>query len=158
MTTETEYTVRPDPNYAGGVYIIGNKYGFSCLGFDVVLERIGRIHDELIARGIHFGVDLPTLVRGSLATYDTMQNLLDALKQACEADGERAVYDLSPQLTGLEGWRVEAVTKYDETRRFIVGKSTGWAPCHLEIKRRDSSGGDPADREYKSVRPIEKVR
>jgi hypothetical protein len=63
---------------------------------------------------------------------------------------------LSPQLTGLEGWRVEVVTTYGETRRFYVGMSTGWQPVHLEIARRDSSGGGAADREYASVRKLYK--
>ena len=58
---------------------------------------------------------------------------------------------LSPQLVGLEGWRVEVVTDYNEKRRFIVGKSTGWRPCHLEISRRDSYGGPAAENHYKSV-------
>ena len=70
----------------------------------------------------------------------------------------RDLSDLSPQLKGLEGWRVEVVDKFDERRRFIVGRSTGWRPCHLEVKTRRSFGGGAADREYKSVRRIEKVR
>jgi hypothetical protein len=156
MTT-TERKVTPRPDYNNGSYVIEQADGgYSCWGFDVVLDRIDRIHTELSGRGVNF--ELPTLVRGSMEAYDTMQNLLHLLEQACEADGERAVFDLSPQLTGLEGWRVEVVTTYGDTRRFIVGKSTGWAPCHLEIARRDSSGGMGASREYKSVRPIEKVR
>lgn len=65
---------------------------------------------------------------------------------------------LSPQLKGLEGTRVEVVTDYDETRRFIVGRSTGWIPCHIEISRRSAFGGCPADRRYKSVRTLYKVR
>lgn len=76
--------------------------------------------------------------------------------------GERAAMrsdaGLSPQLVGWEGWRVEVVTTYGETRRFIVGRSTGWIPCHLEIARRDSSGGGGAEREYASVRPLYRVR
>jgi len=59
--------------------------------------------------------------------------------------------DLSSQLVGLEGWCVEVVTDYDEKRRFIVGKSTGWRPCHLEISRRNSYGGLAAENHYKSV-------
>jgi hypothetical protein len=31
-----------------------------------------------------------------------------------------------------------------ERSRFIVGKSTGWAPIHLEIKTRRSTGGAAA--------------
>ncbi len=61
---------------------------------------------------------------------------------------------LNPQLLGLEGWRVEVNTSYGETRRFIVGRSTGWKPCHLEIHRRDSSGGMAAARSYEKVTPL----
>lgn len=65
--------------------------------------------------------------------------------------------DLTPQLRGLEGWRVEVEDMYGDVRRFIVGRSTGWRPCHLEIKTRRSSGGSPADKEYRRVTPIYKV-
>ncbi len=58
---------------------------------------------------------------------------------------------MSPQLIGLEGWRVEVEDIYGEVRRFIVGKSTGWRPIHLEIKNRRSSGGNAADQHYKRV-------
>lgn len=74
-----------------------------------------------------------------------------------ERDEYKSDDSLTPQLVGLEGWRVEVVTTYDETRRFIVGKSTGWVPCHLEIARRDSHGGPAASKEYKSVRTLYKV-
>ncbi len=65
---------------------------------------------------------------------------------------------LTAQLVGLEGYRVEVVDVIGHRRRFIVGRSTGWRPCHLEIKRRDSSGGMSADPKYASVRAIERVR
>ncbi len=64
---------------------------------------------------------------------------------------------LTAQLIGKEGWRVEVVTKYGETLRFIVGKSTGWKPCHLELARRDSRGGTAAELSYASVRLLYKV-
>lgn len=63
----------------------------------------------------------------------------------------RSTAGLSPQLIGLEGWRVEVVTTYGETRRFYVGRSTGWIPCHIEIKTRRSYGGMSADKQYESV-------
>jgi hypothetical protein len=63
----------------------------------------------------------------------------------------RDLSGLSWQLIGLEDYRVEVETAYGETRRFIVGKSTGWKPCHLEIARRNSSGGPAAEKEYKRV-------
>lgn len=61
---------------------------------------------------------------------------------------------LSPQLIGYERQRVEVVDRYGETRRFWVGKSTGWQPIHLEIKTTRSMGGDPADKQYQSVKVV----
>lgn len=66
--------------------------------------------------------------------------------------------DLSPQLANLRGWRVEVVRMNGTKARFIVGRSTGWRPCHLEIYNSRSRGGGPADKEYRSVRPLQKVR
>lgn len=70
----------------------------------------------------------------------------------------RDLSDLSPQLVGLEGWRVEVVSNYGEKRRFIVGRSTGWQPIHIELKNKNSSGGAGADTTYKSVVKLHKVR
>ncbi|WP_157698714.1 hypothetical protein [Geobacter sp. DSM 9736] len=55
--------------------------------------------------------------------------------------GYRSKAELTPQLIGLEGKRVEVVDCYGGKRRFWVGRSTGWIPCHLEIDTRRSSGG-----------------
>lgn len=65
---------------------------------------------------------------------------------------------LSPQLKNLRGYRVEVVDNYGNTRRFIVGQSTGWRPCTLEIKTRRSFGGFAADKQYKSVRVLYRAR
>ncbi len=66
----------------------------------------------------------------------------------------RDLSGLTPQLVGMEGWRVEVETHYGDKRRFIVGRSTGWRPCHIEISRRSAFGGPSADQEYKSVRKL----
>lgn len=66
----------------------------------------------------------------------------------------RSVAGLTKQLVGLEGWRVEVVTDYGETRRFIVSRSTGWQPCHIEINNRRSTGGPAAHSSYKSIRKL----
>ena len=71
-----------------------------------------------------------------------------------EKDELRSDAGLSPQLVGLEGWRVEVETNYESKRRFIVGRSTGWVPCHIELARRDSHDGISADKTYKSVRKL----
>lgn len=65
---------------------------------------------------------------------------------------------LTAQLTGLEGWRVRVVDMAGEVRRFIVGRSSGWRPCHLEIARPGAVCGDPARSHYQAVEPLERVR
>ena len=77
---------------------------------------------------------------------------------AAEKNAARDLSGLSPQLCGLEGWRVEVTTDYGDTRRFIVGRSSGWRPCHIEVSRRNSLGGPAADKAYESVRPLYRVR
>jgi hypothetical protein len=77
----------------------------------------------------------------------------DALTEP-ERIARRSDTGLTKQLRGLEGWRVEVEDLYGETRRFYVGRSTGWVPCHIELKLRTSSGGFAAASKYKSVRRL----
>lgn len=131
--------------------------GFSCLGYDVCLDRIDRITTELAGR-----LSLPEdyidgtvkVERGTLGAYDVYRALEAHLIKVCEEQDERAVYDLTPQLTGLEGRRVEVVDMHGEKRRFKVGRSTGAIPIHLELYNERSTGGMGAAREYKSVRVV----
>ncbi|MFH0921817.1 MAG: hypothetical protein V1913_15825 [Fibrobacterota bacterium] len=71
-----------------------------------------------------------------------------------EKERVRDYSGLTPQLKGLEGYRVEAITTYYQKRRFIVGRSTGWIPCHLEISRRSALGGPSAEKEYKTIKRL----
>lgn len=48
---------------------------------------------------------------------------------------------LYPVLIPFEGQRVEVRSTDGSKRRFIVGKSVGWMPVHLEMARKDSKGG-----------------
>jgi hypothetical protein len=153
--------VRPDPTYGtGGCYIIEHEGGYSCLGFDVALDRLERYALDLRQDTEPVDRMMATFrpLRGTMAVYERMRALEVALVEREQTTGERSCAELSPQLIGLEGYRVEVVTTYGERRRFIVGKSTGPIPCHLEIARRDSSGGIAAAREYKSVKALERVR
>ena len=62
---------------------------------------------------------------------------------------------MTAKLIGLEGRRVEVVDMDGYKRRFIVGMSTGFIPCHLEIARRNCHGGGAAHgTPYQSVRII----
>ena len=87
-------------------------------------------------------------------TLTTMTQAIWNSLTTAERDRLRSNAGLTPQLIGLEGKRVEVIDSYGETRRFWVGRSAGWIPCHTEIKRRTSTGGFPASRTYKSIRVV----
>lgn len=129
------------------LFVIPCGDGYSCLGFDVCHEWTALIAAEL---------NRPDLApieseRGMLPAYARYQRASEAAQQS----GKRLTCMLTPQLIGLEGKRVEVVDSYGETRRFQVGKSTGWLPIHLEIARRTShGGGGVSGAPFKSVRVI----
>uniref|UniRef100_A0A6H2A5D1 Uncharacterized protein n=1 Tax=viral metagenome TaxID=1070528 RepID=A0A6H2A5D1_9ZZZZ len=52
--------------------------------------------------------------------------------------------DLDPRFTPFyeRGERIEVEYEDGTKSRFYVGKSTGWKPVYLEIKKSNSSGGD----------------
>ena len=85
--------------------------------------------------------DFPPEARGTIRGYKAYQTLLQRADSYCQRNKLRCPVELTPELSGLEGKRVEVVDRYGERRRFIVGKSTGWLPIHLEIARRNSTGG-----------------
>lgn len=116
------------------LYVLPSGAGYSCLGFDVA-ERKRR---AVLAWMGKPSEPMRTGTKKHWSAYhDTM---MEGFAYA-EATGKRCDAELTPALVGLERRRVEVVTPTGERSRFIVGKSTGWMPCHLEIKRRDSIGG-----------------
>ena len=122
--------------------------GFSCLGFDVCEQRLSGLANEL-------RVDPMAHRRGTRSAYRAYQHLLELARQKNQTTGWRSQSELTRELLGLEGKRVEIVDRYGETRRFYVGRSTGFVPVHLEISRRDSTGGPAvAGAPFKSLRII----
>lgn len=92
---------------------------------------------------------------------DPLDGMTQARWDALSAEVKDKLRDnrgLSKQLIGLEGCRVKATDMRGVTRRFNVGKSTGWRPCHLEIHNARSRGGSPAEGQYRQVVIIRKVR
>lgn len=76
-----------------------------------------------------------------------------------QRDAIRDLSDLTPQLIGLEGWRVEVETEGGSVYRFQVGRSTGWRPCHIALHNaRSHGGGSVSGTPFKRVTPIRKVR
>lgn len=125
------------------LFVIPEGNGYTCLGFDVCQNRINRLAPELAALGYRVG-RMPR--KGTLAQYHHLRDLQELARKQHEATGWRSQAELTPQLIGLEGKRVEVVSKWPksgavERERFWVGKSTGWIPCHLSIARRNCHGG-----------------
>jgi hypothetical protein len=157
----TEAKVTADPTLGtSGCYVIERERSYSTLGFDQTLDRIERYALNLYMdpKPVDALMRAMRPKRGEVEVYEKMRELERALIDRYQETGERAVAELTPQLNGMEGWRVEVVRMNGESARFIVGKSTGPIPCHLEVKRVDSMGGDPADKEYKSVRAVSEGR
>lgn len=111
-----------------------NGGGYSCLGFDVCEERILALATEL-------KVEPQPHRKGTRAAHAAYSQLVELARTRNEATGWRSQSELTSEFMGLEGKRVEIVDRWEQKRRFYVGKSTGFIPVHLEIARRDSTGG-----------------
>lgn len=135
------------------LFVLSSSHGYSCLGFDVVKTRSEKLVAWLSANGV--GYD-KSLSYGDEDAFEQYEELLRLAGDLCRSSGVVCDIELEPQLMGLEGSRVEVVDVYGDKRRFIVGKSLGWMPCHLEIKRRDSHGGCSVfGSPFKSVKVVE---
>ena len=150
MSTATEtVTVNAEQE----LYVIlchhGRQRGYTCLGFDVCIRWGNGIAAWLAENGVP-SVAIDESERGTLEAYARYQALLQAGRELNQHTGKRCPVELTPQLIGLE-----VVDRYGERRRFNVGKSTGWMPCHLEIARCNSSGGPAVmGAPFKSVRVV----
>lgn len=121
-------------NHEQKLYVLTSGNGYSCLGFEVAERKRVAVRKWL-------GLDASPEEAGTPAHWRSYENAMSLGAAHYTITKDRCPADLEPALIGLEGKRVE-VTAPDGTRnRFYVGKSTGWMPCHLEIKRRDSTGG-----------------
>jgi hypothetical protein len=117
------------------LYVIPESHGgYSCLGFIVCRKRDAALRAEL-------GMEAPKGGVGTIKAYNSYQEAVEVASKKNAETGWRSQSELTPQLVGLEGKRVEVVNAWGERSRFIVGKSCGFIPIHLEIKQRNSSGG-----------------
>ncbi len=150
----TSRRIKINPDYFGpgdGVYVIPAGEGFTTLGF----ERVMQLGNALAAEFDRWDMTPLPAERGTITAYEKYAALVELARQRNVATGFRSKVELTPQLVGLEGKRVEVVDRYGEKRRFQVGRSTGWIPCHLEIERRNASGGPAVTgAPFRSVRVI----
>jgi hypothetical protein len=116
------------------LYVIKCGKGYSTMGWDYCAQKARALALEL-------GAPDTTALPGSLAMYQYWKTACARGQERNAATGWRSAADLTPSLIGLEGKRVEVVDEWGATKRFLVGKSTGWMPCHLAIARRGCSGG-----------------
>jgi len=92
-----------------------------------------------------------------MKTQPMTQAVWDSMSPA-ERDIARDLSSLTEQLTGLEGERVEVKPMTGPKRRFYVGRSNDWRPCHVELKLSTSTSGTAAAKQYKSVVVISSKR
>lgn len=132
------------------LYVIACGTGFTCNGFEFLNRRAVALRDWYFAQDPQGIPQIPARI-GTKKHYKACQLVIEQVARYCQHNKIKCPVELSPQLKGLEGRRVEVVTLSGEKRRFIVGRSTGWLVTHLEVFRANSSGGQVAEREYKSV-------
>jgi len=126
------------------------------LGFDYAESQIAAAITYLRGNGIsaqRIRDDLPSKVEaGTVEHYAQYESALQWVHNIFKHTRRPCLANLTPQLVGAEGCRVEVIDSLgDRPRRFNVGKSTGWMPVHLEVHNRRSVGGVPASRAYYSV-------
>lgn len=123
------------------LYVFKSGNGFSCRGFESLDNEARAVYAWLESRGVMMrGLEIPAR-KGTKKHYARCEQIMSRGANEFRMHGAKCLAALTPQLNGLEGQRVEVVDNDGNTRRFIVGKSIGWMPCHLEIARRNSSGG-----------------
>jgi hypothetical protein len=109
--------------------------GFTCLAFDVCRSRARAIAKELDRADL-----LPTAYSLSML-YEQYERAVKAAMDEHRRTGRRLTCELTPQLVGLEGKRVRVKDKAGERRTFVVGRSSGFIPVHIELPRRRSMFG-----------------
>ena len=125
------------------------------MGFQIAFDKATAVAKWLIGKCVKIEIPNAETI-GKIRGYREYEAVILAAKRYFEKTKERCPVDLSSQLIGLEGKRVEVVDRYGDKRRFWVGKSTGWIPCHLELARIDSSGGWPVSgTPFQSIKVIQ---
>lgn len=109
--------------------------GYTCLGFD-------RAYDHALKVAAWCNVPGPAVINvGTPDGYRDYARIMHEGAFYALDTGKRCDADLIPAFIGREGERVEVQTPDGEVRRYYIGKSVGWMPCHLEIARKGSHGG-----------------
>jgi hypothetical protein len=136
-----------DPEHQLFVYQFADGSGYSTIGLAYAQRRV-----KHVANWVQCPVPPVTPDEEGFKTYQTVMHFGEIQSRVT---GYRCKGELVPELVGLEGKHVEVVNHDGDISRFWVGKSTGWMPCHLALKRRSSPDGDPVyGAPFKSVKVI----
>lgn len=119
------------------LYVIKNEVGITCLGFDVCEARRAA-YCKWLYNGGH---DSGKVKVGTLEAYDAYLSALHNVIERCKKTGERCNVELTHELIGFEGRRVEITYPSGEKHRFKVGMSTGYVPVHIELSNSRSTDG-----------------
>ena len=137
---QTPHAPRPvTVNPGQRLYVIPCGKGYTCHGFDVV--------ERLIAALVAEGRPAPSNPApiGTPERYAQYRKLCNLTELEYRITGRRSAAELTPELIGREGKRVEVIHEWPsgerKTLRFKVGKSTGWMPCHIQLANSRSHGG-----------------
>jgi len=129
--------MRVSLNTEQSVFVISTQDGYTCLGFKVCQQWTRDIAQEL-GRS-----DLEPTAFGTLDAYRQYEAVLEAARLRVSSGGQRLQCHLTPQLIGLEGKRVEVVDQHLDWRSFVVGRSCGFLPVHLELASERARYGEP---------------
>ncbi len=142
------------PNRKTRLYTIDHGKFVTCLGFDVAFNKLKALHAELSPMVAKPLPEMPKY-KGTMKVYNTLSKLQKIAQEIHKTHGIAFKCELTSQLIGLEGKRVEVVDRYGDKRRFKVGRSTGWLPCHIELSNsRSSGGGAVTGAPFQSVRLV----
>lgn len=120
------------------LYVMKCGGGYSCYGFDVAeRKRVGVL-------AWITGAAVPAMATGTAEHFAAFNEAMERGAEHARETGKRCLIELSAELVGREGKRVEVIAPGEKPHRFWVGRSTGWLPVHIEISRRDSGGGPAA--------------
>lgn len=125
------------------LYVKREAGGYSCLGFEVAERWLQDVLAWLPAECRPIRKPEESVIP-SRAHYEYYRAVMTVGARHAAATNTRCPAQLTPQLVGKEGRRVEVQFQDGTKSRFWVGKSSGWLPIHLEIKTSRSIGGGAA--------------
>ena len=140
------------------LYVISSEEGVSTLGFHVCDRWSAALCGFLLGLDARIRLPAPADI-GTLEHYARYRELCRLAQEQCRERGRFCPILLEPQLVGLEGKKVEVKDRYGDTRRFVVGRSSGWMPVHIELERARDIGGPPVmGTPFQKVRVLEYAR